>query len=369
MPVTFTFCTHTKHKVHFMTNKSICLALFLFCQPLLAQSPDTGMNASPWEKITIPVVPHGSTFGLCLNPQSGAIYLNYTLGAGTKVLEDGGLYVSTDHGDTWTKNTGTPIIGRGENGYWCSVAQPFTGKMVLWTIDGPSIITSDGCATWKIIGKQGRGFEFGDLDWSTDQPQIFFALEHEPYFRVLSTDGGATWKRLDEAADKASFSKNNKWYPRLGVVNATTLVSTDGVSKGILYSDDLGAKWTQVSDFQPLAAHPIRYGKRLYWATTAGIIVSENGKEWSLLGSGLPNATFGPFFGANDQELLVISTTGVHLSRDGAKTWTQVAPLPPKLWLGRDRQTIGIYFELDPVNRILFFATRLGLPCYRLHLP
>jgi hypothetical protein len=341
----------------------------LFSQPLGAQSPAAPIKTSPWEKITVPAVPHGSTFGLCMNPQNGTIYLNYTPGQGTKVLEDGGLYVSKDHGDTWTKSTTTPIIGRGETGYWCSVARPFTGTMVLWTIDGPSIITSDGCATWKMIGRQGRGFDFGDVDWSAGQPRTFFALEHEPYYRVLSTDGGATWKRLDPPADQASFRKNKKWYPRLGVVNATTLVSTDGVSTGILYSDDLGANWTRVSDFQPLAAHPIRYGQRLFWASTAGVIVSGNGRDWSLLGDALPNATFGPFFCANDQELLVVTTNGVYRSRDGARTWSKAAPLPPGYWLGSGKQLVGIYCEWDPASRIFYFATRLGMPCYRLHLP
>lgn len=337
-------------------------------------------QGSQWENITLaffadaaPAKPAASgpatagMQGLFVNPQTGAVYINYSPWNRKIMLKELRLYISKDHGDTWSAVAENPITGRGESGFWCNAAQPFSGKMILWTIDGKSALTADGGATWKAIGKQGRGFDYGDLDWSADQPRTFFAFEHEPYYRVLSTDGGATWKRLNEAADKESFRQNKNWYPRLGVVNATTLVATDGLVDGILYSPDIGATWTKVSDFRPLGAHPIHYGKRLYWAASAGIIVSDNGKDWRLLGGGLPNANWGPYFGASEQEMLVINDKGVQYSRDGAKSWTRLAPPPPGLWLG-DTRTGGISFAWDPVNRIVY-AAHAKSACYRLRLP
>ena len=332
-----------------------------------------------WEDITLPFFADAANkpaasgpatvgmYGMFVNPKNGEVFVNYSPWNLKAALKEMHLYVSRDHGDTWTAIVESPVSGRGETGFWCNMPQPVDGRMVLWTIDGISASTSDGGATWKKIGKQGRGFDFGDLEWSSGQPRTLFALEHEPYFRVLSTDGGTTWKRLDEAADKASFASDKKWYPRLGVVNATTLLCTDGLSDGILISGDLGATWAKVADFRPLGVRPIHYGKRLYWAASAGVIVSENGKDWSLLGSGLPNANWGPYFGATEKDLLVVTDKGVHLSRDGAKTWTLVAPLPPRVWAGNQR-TDGIYFAWDYVNRILY-ATHAGSGCFRLRLP
>lgn len=334
--------------------------------------------AATWENITLPFFADSTNppaasgpatagmYGLCLNPQSGDVFLNYSPWNGKIALKALRLYVSKDHGDTWEALAGSPLSGRGDTGFWCNAPQPYDGRMLLWTIDGASAATTDGGTMWTTLGKQGRGFDFGDLDWSATPPQTLFALEHEPYYRVLSLDGGARWKRLDEAGDRESFARNRDWYPRLGVVNATTLLCTDGVSDGILYSDDLAATWTRVADFRPLGAHPIHYGRRLYWTTSAGIIVSDNGREWALLGSPLPNATWGPYFGATEQDLLVVTDKGVHVSADGAKTWIWVAPPPPRVWLGNPR-TFGICFAWDFANRILY-AAQASTGCYRLRL-
>lgn len=151
------------------------------------------------------------------------------------------------------------------------------------------------------------------------------------------------------------------------MVNATNLVCTDGLSDGILFSADFAATWSRVADFKPLGASPVHHGKRLYWAASAGVIVSDNGREWSLLGSPLTNANWGPCFGASEQELLVVNDKGVQASYDGARTWTRVAPPPPGVWLG-DRRTVGIAFAWDPVNRIIY-AAHSGSGCYRMAMP
>jgi len=332
-----------------------------------------------WENITLQFFvdaanrpsPGGSStaglYGLFVNARTGDVVVNYSPWNEKVAVKPVGLYVSRDQGNTWTMMAENPVSGRGQTGFWCNGPGPFDGRMVLWTIDGVSASTSDAGVTWTKIGRQGRGFDFGDLDWTSPKPQTLFALEHEPWFRVLSTDGGQTWKRLDEAADKESFARNKNWYPRLGVLDASTLVATDGLSDGILFSRDLGATWTKVSDFRPLGAHPIHFENKLYWAASAGVIVSEDGKDWKLLGCPLPNATWGPFFGANNQEILVVTDRGVQLSRDGAATWTQVASAPPGVWLG-DPRTLGISFAWDYSNRLLY-AAHAGSGCFRLRLP
>jgi hypothetical protein len=371
--ITFALSAHKKFR-HLRSIIAGALASLLFISSVSAESGNgAGSTTSSWEKLTLPFLTGpepdklpGRVFGLSVNPQNGALWVLFSYNLPSRMLKDGGIYTSKDHGDTWSPVTDFPISGRGATAYWTNAAQPFNGKMVWWTIDGTSALTSDAGATWKAIGKQGRGFDCGDVDWSIDPPLTFFALEHEPFYRVLSTDGGVTWKRIDEAGDKESWAKHHEWYPRIGVVNATTLLSTDGLSPGILYSDDLGAKWTRVADFTPLGGHPVHYGKTLYWAASAGIITSENGKEWTLLGSALPNAIVGPIFGASEKDLIVVTDKGVNLSHDGGKTWTQVAPLPQRLWMGK-LISISCYFAWDYSNGLLYEAH--SGECNRLHLP
>ena len=364
-----------------MAQISQTLLLLILFSGALASGEEITSPRPPgaWENITLPFFadavnkPAASgpatagMHGLFVNPKTSEVFVNYSPWNLKMALKELHLYVSKDHGDAWIAIVESPISGRGQTGFWCNMPQPFDGRMVLWTIDGTSASTADGGAAWKRIGKQGRGFDFGDIDWNTPQPRTLFALEHEPFYRVLSTNGGETWRRLDEAADQQSFARDKNWYPRLGVVNATTLLQTDGVSDGILLRSDLGATWGKVSDFHPLGAHPIHFKNKLYWAATAGVIVSKDGKDWQLLGAPLPNATWGPLFGVTDQELLVVNEKGVQLSLDGAKTWTQVAPPPPGVWLG-DSRTLGVSFAWDDVNRIVY-AAHAGLGCFRLHLP
>ncbi len=303
-------------------------------------------------------------YGLCLDPKNSSVLLDYGPYNSKLAVKGLGLYRSADRGDTWALSE-IPLSGRGETGFWSNTPQPYNGRMALWTIDGVSVVTGDGGVTWRKLGKSGRGFDYADADWNAGDPQTMFGLEHEPFFRVLSIDGGATWKRIDEAADTESFKQNKKWYPRVGVAGTKALVATDGLGEGVLYSGDLGSTWIKVADFKPLGLHPIHYGKRLYWAASAGVIVSEDGKTWKLLGSELANANWGPYFGTTEKDLLVVTDKGLHLSRDAAVTWNLVAPPPPKVWLGNPR-TLGVCFAWDAANRIVYASSPGG--CYRLLL-
>jgi hypothetical protein len=38
--------------------------------------------------------------------------------------------------------------------------------------------------------------EVADVDWSVKNPQTIFGLLHEPFYTVLSTDGGGRWRQL-----------------------------------------------------------------------------------------------------------------------------------------------------------------------------
>lgn len=126
------------------------------------------------------------TQGLAVDPVTGHIFLHIA-------ARDAGLHISKDHGATWAKLGDNQITGRGECGFSLNLAYPFTGRMVMFTDDGVGGMTLDGGATWSRIERHRRAFDYGDVDWSSAQPQLMFALNHEPFGRCVSTDAGKTW--------------------------------------------------------------------------------------------------------------------------------------------------------------------------------
>jgi len=121
------------------------------------------------------------------------------------VSKNHGVCVSKDHGATWTVAPGNNVTGRCETGFGFSIAYPYDGRLAFFSIDGTGGITVDGGRTWRPFTKILRNFEFADVDWSVPDPQTIFGLLHEPFFTVLSTDGGRNWQQLYKDAEAPIF--------------------------------------------------------------------------------------------------------------------------------------------------------------------
>ncbi len=347
-------------------SRWLVIGLLLLSASILAAEPAAG--PAPWENISDEFFKSIGVYDLKLEYSRRCVGLGVTpTGEVFIVVPEKGICVSKDHGKTWTEIPGNKISGRGEFGFF-SIAYPYNGRIAVFTIDGKGGVTTDSGVTWRTWGPHHRGFDFGDLDWSTPEPKIIYARSHEPTYRVLSTDGGATWTRLD-----ANESETVSVGYRLGVVNATTLVQALGPTarSGIFLSTDQGKTWGEVSKFTPNAPQPVHYGCRIYWAASDGIIVSTNGKDWGLFGSELKDATFGPYFGTNEKEMMVVTPKGFFITRDGAKTWKNEAPFfsaPDSFSRGKFMPNCQFtYFGWDPMNNIIY-ASGLGGSCFRLSL-
>lgn len=273
-----------------------------------------------------------------------------------------GICVSADQGATWTVAENNHATGRCETDFDMSVAYPYDGRLAFFAIDGTGGITLDGGRSWRPFARIRRNFEFADLDWQRPEPQTVFGLTHEPYFRALSADGGRTWKQLTETQTQQDC---------LGVVDAATLVRASYNVPGISLSSDGGQSWAEVAAYRVLGRRPTHYGKQVYWTTTEGVIVSSNGKDWTLTGKGPEGADFGPYFGASDQEFMVVSRTAFSLTRDGGKTWKEVARsfAPPEMFRGPRVNQAGHfnYFGWDP-KRDLLYASGIGGSIYKLQV-
>ena len=281
-----------------------------------------------------------------------------------------GVCVSADQGTTWSIVEGNKVTGRCETGFGFSVAYPYDGRLAFFTIDGTGGISLDGGKNWRPFARILRNLEFADVDWNVKDPQAYFGMLHEPYYTVLSFDGGRVWQQIykDTEAPREAQKSVSKYH--LGIVNANTLVRSHPDKGGIAMSKDSGATWTEVAAYKVLGRRPVHYGSRIYWTTTEGVISSSDGKQWQLTGKGPEKAIYGPYFGASDQEFMVVSDKGFFITHDGGKTWKNAAPVffPPD---GRSKYISASgafnYFGWD-FRRNILYAASLGGSVYKLQL-
>jgi photosystem II stability/assembly factor-like uncharacterized protein len=283
--------------------------------------------------------------------------------------KDHGICVSRDQGATWMVVPGNNVTGRCESGFGFSMAYPYDGRLAFFCIDGTGGMTLDGGATWRPFGKLLRMLDYADVDWNEKDPQTVFGLLHEPYYTVLSLDGGKSWQQIYKDSENPNDGRKSlgKHY---GVMNAGALLRSHHDQGGIAMSTDAGKSWIDVAKYQVLGRRPVHYGKKVFWTAAEGVVVSENGKDWTLTGKGPEKAVYGPYFGGSEQELMVVSEKAFSISRDGGKTWKDVAPAffpPDGFRKGISANGSFNYFGWDAKNNLVY-ASGLGASVYRLKL-
>ncbi len=353
-----------------------CAFLFLvgFHTTALALDPkvknDPAPDTAPWENISdeffrkIEVHDMPATYlrrcvGMAVVPTGEVFVLT---------SKNNGVCVSKDQGKTWSGVPENNVTGRCETGFGFSMAYPYDGRLAFFTIDGTGGITLDAGGSWRPFGRMLRMLEFADVDWSMREPRTIFGLLHEPFFTVLSRDGGANLQQLDKDTEAPKDAQKSVMKYQYGLIGTGTLVRSHRDQDGIAISTDEGRTWSEVSKYRVLGRRPVHYGKKAYWTTTEGVIVTENGMDWTLTGKGPEKAVFGPYFGTSEQEFMVVSDKAFHITRDGGRTWKDAAPFftPPD---GKGFNISGAfnYFGWDATHNVIY-ASSLGASVYRLKL-
>ena len=271
----------------------------------------------------------GKTAGVTVDPASGDVFM---------VVPDQGLWKSTDHGESFARIDGGAIGGRCETGFALNF-DPAGKRLMCFMIYGGSAATDDGGKTWTA--SKSSHLDFGGVDWS-QTGKCYLGLRHEKNgLLTLSTDGGQTWKDLQQG------------FKSLGLFSGQVLVASRG--KGIERSEDGGATWTKVSDATPTAS-VLRTREGVgYWLTDQGLLVSrDQGKTWAVQGQPVA-AIVGPMWGKTADQLIVVGKAGFHESKDGGQTWQVVAPLPAGFSVGG----VGPNYAWDPLADI-FYASSMG---------
>jgi photosystem II stability/assembly factor-like uncharacterized protein len=295
----------------------------------------------------------GNTAGVSVDRTTGEVSI---------VVSGQGIWGSHDRGATFARADGGGIGGRCETGYALN-ADPAGGRLACFMLDGQSGMTLDHGKTWHAFQQNGRGWDFGAVDWNERMPQHILALHHESGGELyLSSDGGKSWKLL------------GKDFIALGLFGADALVASKG--DGILRSVDGGATWTRVSDRTPSGRVTTVFKGVGYWVTREGLLVSKDrGATWNLQGSPI-EAAWGPFFGKDENQIVVVGkqdkVAGLWRTDDAGQTWQRVAPFPdfdrknPPDWTPAKYWGAGWFYNFgwDPHGGG-FYASRMGNPTFQ----
>jgi len=321
--------------MRWLPSATACFAFLLLAGVATAQEKGKWVAIS--DGVTSQVKPGypGKTAGVTVDPSTGDVFM---------VVPDQGLWKSTDRGATFARIDDKAIGGRCETGYALNF-DPAGKRLMCFMIYGSSGLTTDGGKTWSK--SKLSHLDTGAVDWEAGG-QTFLAFRHEAGgMLALSTDAGANWKDLQKG-----FKEN------VGLFDGKTLIASKGT--GLLRSTDAGETWTQVSDIRPASmVMRVRDGVG-YWTTEKGLLVSKDkGATWAIEGKPV-NANFGPFWGKDPKQMVVVGKGGISETTDGGETWTVVAPLPPGIGVG----LVGPNYAWDPIGNV-FYASAMGKETFR----
>jgi hypothetical protein len=146
-------------------------------------------------------------------------------------------------------------------------------------------------------------------------------------------------------------------------MDASTFVA--GNSGGIYRSTNAGSSWSQVSTVKAHGHTTIQFNGKFYLGTAGGLLAStDKGATWHIQGAAL-NIYQGPFFGADENTMVVAGTGGVYKTTNAGTTWTKISALYPNSQF--DLGWMGCY-SWDPINNIVY-ACRMTFPAYKYQLP
>ncbi|HEY3321996.1 MAG TPA: hypothetical protein VGP72_16130 [Planctomycetota bacterium] len=278
----------------------------------------------------------GGTAGVTVDRTTGDVYM---------IVSGQGCWKSSDQGASFERVDGGKVGGRCETGFALNF-DPQGKRLACFMLDGPSARTLDAGKTWEPMNDKSRGFDFAAVDWTAEVPKVMWGVRHESGEIGLLSDDGKTWKVLD------------KGYKAFGVFDAQTLITSKG--QGLLRSTDNAATWTKVCDTNPTSRVMVLFGGAGYWNTKEGLLVSKDkGATWSVQGTAV-DAVFGPYFGKDAENIVVVGKPGFQETTDGGKTWKVVAPLPPGDFGGNWFPN----FAWDPVHNV-FYASRMGKQTFK----
>ncbi len=283
------------------------------------------------------------------------------LGAGetnprNDVIQEAGLYHSTNGGRSWTKIAALPSDAYGVSRILIDPTDPKHVVVgVLGNVFGPSqdrgvYVTFDGGATMtKALFVADRS-GVSDMAMDPENPNVIYAgmwhIERRPWAMTSgsmtgdglfkSADGGKTWTAVTGHGLPAAP------LGRIGVAfapsNPKRIFALIESKQGLLWrSDDAGATWTMVSkdtvvDQRPFYFSHVRvsptnqntvYGVSMLLASSY-----DGGKKFNLSAFGVHPDLHDMWIAKDGQRMALAGDGGIATSTNGGSTWSSARNLP-----------------------------------------
>ncbi len=265
-----------------------------------------------------------------------------------------GVYKTTDGGDTWTNVglKGTRYISR-------ILVDPrnhnhvIVGALGDVFADSPErgvYVTDDGGKTWKQTLSVGPESGASDLAMSAQDPNVVYAgiwkFQRKPWTFTSggtedgiykSTDGGATWTKLEGHGLPAAP------VGRIGLAvapsNANRVYAVIESNEGVLWrSDDAGANWTMVSKDTRVDARPFYFSHvevdpknpdRVYAISFEVMLSTNAGKTFKATAESVHSDFHAIWIAPNDPSRIILGEDGGYvLTLDGGENWFFSMNLP-----------------------------------------
>lgn len=310
---------------------------------LLATISTPAITSADWEPVLTELLKtektgYGGLCGLVVDHESGDVFVN---------LSDLGMYRSSDQGKTWKQATDSPLKGRTESpGCWILDPSGKTKTMVTALVYGaPISVSEDQGVTFKHLEARSEHIDWCAVDWSDPAGSFVLALKHEQGgLLIASNDGGKSFRDVGK-----EFSSG--WV----FDSQTAVVAKEGPTPTFQRTTDGGKTFTPAGDFTPVgngSARSLPKWKdgQLYWLTTGGLLATaDQAATWTRIAE-IPDALYGPVFGASAKHLLVLTRKGIVESADAGATWSDPLAGPADFgdlagltWLDFDPKSDTLY--------------------------
>jgi photosystem II stability/assembly factor-like uncharacterized protein len=253
-----------------------------------------------WEKLK-----HPGLVGL------GAVHAIVPLGPRVYMGGEGGLYLSNDDGDTWTRALGgLEVLSVLPSRYPNVDPTVFVG-----TAEG-LVKSTDAGATFRATSERGPAVR--RLEWPG--PTLVMATSEGLRF---SLDAGATFARAGEtlaAGDVRSFALSSFF-----IVDPVLFAAVEG--KGLARSANGGGTWDPAGLAGETVTDLVWLGPFLYAVAGSGVHRTEDGgKTWTSLVDGLagrkPSRIMFPLAPAAGSEAFLATDDGAFHTPDGGLHWS-----------------------------------------------
>ena len=264
-----------------------------------------------------------------------------------------GIYKSVDAGKTWTfmglRDVGQIATIRVDPGNADVVFVAVTGNPFVPNKERGVYRSNDGGKTWKQVLFLSDKLGAADLELQPGHPNVVFASmwygQRKPWTIISgsmdggiykSTDGGDTWKKLENGLPHELFGRSNVAISAAAPDRIYALIEAKP-GAGLYRSDDAGANWTLVNGQGKLTTRPFYYD-------TLGVdpnnpdVVFVGDEQWmKSTDAGKNFATMRTPHGdnhdvwinpKNSQYMIQANDGGANVSLDGGLSWSTQANQP-----------------------------------------